>query len=273
MKKYIYILKLYLLLILFIIFNCTQNKKINIEMVYVESGKFMMGDDSGAENEKPVHEVKITKSFYISKYEITFKQFDAFCEDVKKNKPNDRGWGRDNLPVIHVNWYEALAFCNWLSKTEGLKPCYYKKNNKWVFDVNANGYRLPTEAEWEYTARGGKHSKGYIYSGSNNPDEIAWYSNNADNHPHPVGQKKPNELGLYDMSGNVWEWCWDGHDDDFYKTSPVTDPIGKSAWFQEKRGGSWKGSIAGLKVSFRNSDYPAPDITNDVGFRIIKNIE
>jgi len=244
------------------------------EMVYIEKGTFFMGNNNGSENEKPAHDVTLTRSFYMSKYEITYSIYDIYCTKTNTDKSTDRGWGRDNRPVVHVNWFNAIKFCNWLSKNEKLKECYTRKiiNNKevWFCDFNAEGYRLPTEAEWEYAARGGSKSKEFKYSGSNKPDDVSWYSNNSDMMTHPVGMKKPNELGLYDMSGNVYEWCWDAYYDDFYKKTPLKNPMMNTGRNRVKRGGSWKSSLIGLKNTFRNSDFPNPDWAYDIGFRVVR---
>ena len=195
------------------------------DMVLVEAGSFQMGSTDGYAHEQPVHTVLISKPFYIARYEITFEEYDRFCDDTHKVRLEDRGWGRGKQPVIHVDWNDAIAYCNWLSETEGLSPCYSGKGKMVECDFSANGYRLPTEAEWEYAARGGQDSQGFIYAGSDNPDDVAWYADNSNEQLHPVGEKEPNELGLYDMCGNIFEWCWDWYDQDYYAASPLSDPL------------------------------------------------
>lgn len=215
------------------------------EMILVEGGKYMMGSNSTlAANEKPAHEVMVN-SFYMAKTECTFQEFDAFCKATGWRLPDDDyKWGRGNRPVLDVKWVDALMYCNWLSQQENLTQCYqieFKGSTiKVECSFEANGYRLPTEAEWEYAARGGNKSKGFNASGSNNVDEIAWYNGNSNNKSQPVGLKKPNELGIHDLNGNVWEWCWDWYDEKYYSGSPKDNPKGpKSSKYRVLRGGSW----------------------------------
>ncbi|NUM72663.1 MAG: formylglycine-generating enzyme family protein, partial [Ignavibacteriaceae bacterium] len=136
-------------------------------------------------------------------------------------------------------------------------------------DTNANGYRLPTEAEWEYAAKGGSKSKGYKYSGSNNAEDVAWYDYNSASRTHPVGQKRPNELGIYDMSGNVWEWCWDC--DENYNSDAQINPAGSlSGRYRVVRGGSWYSGIRYLRPTFRN--YYIPDYMDKIlGLRLARS--
>jgi formylglycine-generating enzyme required for sulfatase activity len=247
------------------------------EMVLVEAGSFQMGSTKGASDEQPVHTVHITRPFYIAKYVVTFEEYDRFCDaTIGIKKPDDNGRERGNLPVINVTWYDAVAYCNWLSEKEGLTTCYSGKGKLTQCDFSANGYRLPTEAEWEYAARGGQKSQGYIYAGSDNPDDVAWYADHSGGQMHPVGQKQPNELGLYDMSGNLFEWCWDWYDGDYYASSPASDPTGPPPpstgvpWEHNRvrRGGSWREDADSIRVTCRSFDYAS--YVGDNGFRLVR---
>jgi formylglycine-generating enzyme required for sulfatase activity len=179
----------------------------------------------------------------------------------------------DNLPVEKVSWYDALVYCNKRSVKEGLTPVYSisgstdpskwagvptSSNPAWdsvICNWEANGYRLPTEAEWEYAARGGKQSKGYKYSGSNDLKQVGWYYSNAGNQTQNVGSKAANELGIHDMSGNVGEWCWDRYDG--YPDASQTNPTGASSGSSRVlRGGSWHNLGYYCRVANRNFDDP-----------------
>jgi len=247
--------------------------------VLVEGGTFMMEDTWGVgfSNEKPVHQVTLTYDFYIGKYETTFDEYDAFCETTGRSKPKDEGWGRGSRPVINVSWNDAIAYCNWLSEKEGLPKAYDDKGNLLDKDgmittdpSKVVGYRLPTEAEWEYAARGGNKSKGYKYSGSDTIDEVAWYTSNSGGKTQEVGKKAPNELGIYDMSGNVWEWCSDWYGN--YSSSAQTNPYNSTAGsFRVYRGGSWYFDATLTLVAFRAFDSPTS--TGDyLGFRIARTV-
>lgn len=217
-------------------------------MVFVEGGSFQMGSPDPDKYDLPAHTVTLS-DYYIGQYEITFKEYDRFCISTAHRKPDDHDWGRGNKPVMDVDWTDTIAFCNWKSLSEGLPPAYdtntlelLDESGRPTWDITrVKGYRLPTEAEWEFAARGGKKSKGYIFSGSNNPDEVAWYSGNTYFRPQRVGLKKPNELGIYDMSGNLWEYC-----NDYFSTtfkSKVTNPSGPEKGKEKVvRGGCLKSS-------------------------------
>jgi formylglycine-generating enzyme required for sulfatase activity len=247
------------------------------EMALVEAGSFQMGSTDGDADEQPVHTVHITRPFYMAKYAMTFEEYDRFCDDtIGRSRPDDGGRGRGNLPVINVTWYDAVAYCNWLSEKEGLTPCYSGKGKLTKCDFSANGYRLPTEAEWEYAAHGGQNSQGYIYAGSDNPDDVAWYADNSDGQIHPVGQLQPNELGLHDMSGNLFEWCWDWYGEDYYASSPASDPTGPPPpntghpWElnRARRSGSWREESDSIRTTCRSFDYAS--YVGDNGFRLLR---
>ncbi len=216
------------------------------QMIFVKGGVFRMGSNSGGSDERPVHEVAVS-SFFISRYEVT----QAEWYSVMIRDTTDRYFGGcDSCPVERVTWYHAMEYIERLNSLTG-------KN-----------YRLPTEAEWEYAARGGVNSRGYRFSGSNKADSVAWTDGNSGNRVHPVGRKKPNELGLYDMSGNVFEWCADWYLDTFYKISPKEDPSGPETGEKKvMRGGSWFFDRCGTRCTDR--DYGNPLFRYGyVGFRL-----
>jgi len=241
---------------------------LDAEMVLVKGGTFQMGNtrgDSGDSDELPVHDVELTYDFYIGKYEVTFAEYDKFCEETGRNKPSDSGWGRGQRPVINVSWWDAIQFCNWLSDKEGLKIAYgddgslLDENGLETTDITkVQGYRLLTEAEWEYAARGGHKSIGdYKYSGSNRLQDVGWYADNSNKKTQEVGQKAPNELGLYDMTGNVWEWCHDLYDSRYYSKSPTENPVNLNRTsYSVFRSGSWENSSKMCRVANRHYENP-----------------
>ena len=191
-----------------------------------------------------------------------------------KNPSDFKGSTR---PVECVSWCDAVLFCNKLSEREGLEPCYvlpepFSNDNDWSKKVkwnqSANGYRLPTEAEWEYCGRGGEK---YLYAGSDNIDEVAWYWDNAGQETHPVGEKKANGYGFYDMSGNVWEWVWDSWQREYDSTT--TDPayINTSSIYRVLRGGCWSFIAIGTRVSNRLICRASYRDVNQ-GFRFLRTI-
>ncbi|RLL82428.1 SUMF1/EgtB/PvdO family nonheme iron enzyme [Mesotoga sp. BH458_6_3_2_1] len=251
------------------------------ELIYVEGGVFIMGDTwgDGFDKEKPPHEVELTYDFYIGKCPVTFDEYDRFCREIETEEPSDSGLGRGRKPVMWVSWFDAIEYCNWLSEKEGLPISYsgdgslLDRNKQETEDITkVKGYRLLTEAEWEYSARGGKKSMGYKYAGSNSPDLVAWYDSNSGRMIHEVGQKKCNELGLYDMSGNVWEWCCDCYDSEYYSRSPSINPYNSTDGSSRvKRGGSWLDYALCVRVAFRLDDTPDYKYF-DFGFRIARTV-
>ncbi len=233
-------------------------------MILVEGGTFIMGSNDGKDREKPIHEVTLS-SFWISKYQVTQKEWQMV---MGSNPSSFKGGHR---PVENVSWYDAIDYCNKRSIKERLIPCYSGSGDNITCNWNANGYRLPTEAEWEHAARGGNKSKGYEYAGSNTLHDVAWYRGNSKGNTHPVGEKSPNELGIYDMSGNVWEWCWDWYDSLYYSKSPKTDPRGaNSGSHKALRGGSRSSHRDDYcRVAFRNNSTPTSR-NSLIGFRVSK---
>lgn len=223
------------------------------EFIKVEGGTFIMGSDFVHSSERPKHEVSL-KSYNISKYPVTVKQYRKFCNATGYSMPEAPKWGwQDNYPIMKVSYNDAVAYCKWLNQ-----------------EYEAN-FRLPTEAEWEYAARGGNKSKNYKYSGSDNLETVGWFAFNSNEQTQAVGQKKPNELGIYDMSGNVWEWCSDWFGDDYYSNSPRDDPKGPaSGFFCVQRGGSYYSTAQLCNVVYRG--LSGPDIDDfDYGFRVVRS--
>ena len=216
-------------------------------MILVEGGSFMMGSHSteaDRQNDEHQHQVSVS-SFYMSRYQVTQAQWRA----VMNTDPSY--FKGDSLPVEQVSWEDIQVFLQKLNKKTKQK------------------FRLPTEAEWEYAARGGQQSKGFIYAGSDKLEEVGYYDRNSTNQMHPVGRKKPNELGIYDMSGNVFEWCQDWYDNSYYKNSPDNNPTGPtSGTYRVLRGGSWSIFAQGCRVAARYNI--APNYRNSsIGFRLV----
>jgi formylglycine-generating enzyme required for sulfatase activity/FKBP-type peptidyl-prolyl cis-trans isomerase/ribosomal protein L37E len=232
------------------------------DFVKVDGGTFQMGSPNEENSEKPVHSVTVS-NFYMGKYEVTQKEW---VEIMGNNPSHFKG---DNLPVETVSWNEAVEYCNKRSVKEGLSPAYRNGGSGITCDFSASGYRLPTEAEWEYAAKGGnKDLTAYEYSGGNNVDAVGWYSENSRDRTHPVGTKAPNSLGLYDMSGNVYEWCWDWKGD--YSNGAQTNPAGAaSGSYRVLRGGSWISYAQGLRSAYRLSSTPSLR-SRDIGFRLVR---
>ena len=207
--------------------NAIEISNFEPEMIFVEGGTFQMGSSNGEIDEQPVHTIELS-SFSIGKYELTQAQWKA----VMGSNPSEFV-GCENCPVENVSWDDVQKF---------------------IFKLNlltGKSYRLPTEAEWEYAARGGKKSLGFVYSGSNDIGAVAWYSENASYKTHPVGLKKTNELAICDMSGNVWEWCSDSYDS--YASERQVNPKGPiSGSLHVLRGGSWDDIASYCRSTYRD---------------------
>jgi formylglycine-generating enzyme required for sulfatase activity len=258
-------------------------KELNQKMALIPAGTFEMGDvmgDKEYDNEKPVHPVTLD-AFYLGKYAVTFEEYDAFCEATKRDKPGDSGWGRGKRPVINVSWEDAVAYCNWLSMQHGFQPVYTISGSKVTTNWNANGYRLPTEAEWEYAAReGGKKVRFGNGKDIADPKEINFDASASYKKPYSVAGEyrrktvpagslnSPNALGLHDMSGNVWEWCWDWYGG--YPSTAQINPKGPDTGsFRVFRGGSWSLSPAYVRVAHRFNSTP-DDRDYGLGFRLAR---
>ncbi len=260
---------------------------IDTELVLIKSGTFIMGSNSLPAPCAPEHNVSLG-SYFISKYPITIDQFNVFVQATKYVTTAERNGGgftidtngnfvftkgvsfgcsetgkvrnpqdRQTYPAVFIGWQDANMFCNWLSFISGKK------------------YRLPTEAEWEYAARGGQHGSPYLYSGSNHAAEVAWHGANSEARVRPVGLLQSNALGLHDMSGNVWQWCSDWYAENNYSTGSLVNPAGP-LWGTDKvlRGGyflSGKGNVPlqQLQVAYRGKEVPNVAV-GDIGFRIVK---
>jgi len=222
--------------------------KDNLEMVLIPGGKFLMGDNQGDDDEKPAHRVQIS-SFYMDRCEVTQQSYRSLMGD------NPAKFSGPDRPVERVSWFAAIRYCNMRSLREGLKPCYDLKSLQCDFD--ADGYRLPTEAEWEYACRAGTATRYYFGNDASRLGSFAWFKGNSGRMTHPVKQKAPNPWGLYDMHGNVAEWCQDFASEDYRQHTETFDPRGpKTGQERVLRGGSWSSSEDACRCSARASAPP-----------------
>ena len=259
-----------------------------VDMIWVQGGSFDLGKELGAGNdETPVSRVTLS-GFYIARHEVTQELYDTvmgYNPGYFASDPHP-GENQDRRPIEQISWYNALVFCNRLSILEGLMPVYSISGSSDPADWGdvpsvsslawnavamiggSSGYCLPTEAQWEYAAKGGRGAAGYTYSGSSNPDNAAWYNMNSFNMTHEVGTKSSNSLGICDMSGNVWEWCWDRHG--AYTGYDKADPPGAASGDSRvMRGGSWGDPALALRSVNRSYNSPSGR-SNLLGFRLVR---
>ncbi|QEH38396.1 Serine/threonine-protein kinase pkn1 [Aquisphaera giovannonii] len=245
------------------------SNSIGMKMRLIPAGPFLMGatgESQAYADEKPQHRVTITRPFYLGVYEVTQYEY----RQVMGENPS-RFNDSELLPVEQVSWLDAVCFCNKLSERESRRP-YYKIEGDAVTIQGGSGYRLPTEAEWEYACRAPRNSEEAMkhpFGGDDSAlEQYAWFDGNSEKKTHPVGQKKPNRWGLYDMQGNVWEWCQDRYSDVYYRFSPDADPAGPSeAPYRVIRGGSWCYDPWLCRPAYRLRDTP-DNRSNALGFRV-----
>ena len=257
-----------------------------VEMVRIEGGTFQMGSpttEANRDSDEDQHSVTVS-SFSIGKYQVTQAQYQAVIGSLPSSLPSSNYGVGNNYPVYYVSWYDAIVFCNRLSMREGLSPAYLISGstdptawgsvptssdatwNAVQIISGANGYRLPTEAQWEYACRAGTTTA--YNTGAAISDNTGWYGANSDSKTHEVGRKPPNAWGLYDMHGNVFEWCWDWYGN--YPSGVQTDPTGANpSDYRVVRGGSWYADERHLRSAYRLIFYPDSG-SNTLGFRLVR---
>jgi len=242
-----------------------------VHMIYLPGGEFTMGGDQGNPDEAPSHKVTLSP-FLIDKFEVTQQMF------AQAQLPNPSHWQESpQRPVERVRWLDAKRYCNERSLLEHLKPAYNEKTLDWDCDYSANGYRLPTEAEWEYACRAGTDGP-YDFGQAGHLRQYAWFTEDSDQKTHPVGQKRPNGFGICDLYGNVSEWCEDVYSATYYKESPAIDPHGPPSPGKDVkrvlRGGSWRSSAGQCRATARQAERTgntdACFSTDYCGFRCVR---
>jgi len=239
--------------------------KTGVEMIKIPGGWFEMGSRTGSPDESPVHKVWVSP-FWMDRYEVAQEQFKKFQLSDPSHFKNPKN------PLEQMNWTDAAIYCNQRSRAESLEICYDEET--WDCNFQANGYRLPTEAEWEYACRAGT-STDYMFGNDRRKlKEYAWFAENSFGSTHPVGQKKPNPWGLFDMYGNVAEWCNDFYSENYYQKSPKEDPKGPARGNEKVlRGGAWNSTAQSCRSSYRASDISIDDTclaSDAIGFRCVR---
>ncbi|MDR1870047.1 MAG: formylglycine-generating enzyme family protein [Treponema sp.] len=251
--------RIFLIMFFFLVYGLFGQQK---DFIKIDGGTFTMGSPANERgrtgSEGPQHQVTVS-SFLISKYEVTQAEYE---EIMGKNPSHHKG---ANLPVEQVSWFDAIEYCNKRSVKEGLTPAYTVNGINVSWDRDANGYRLPTEAEWEYACRAGTQTP--FYSGAS-ADDACWHSGNSGHKTHPVGEKQPNSWELYDMHGNVLEWCWDWLGN--YSAQEQTDPLGAASGTNRVyRGGCWSFQSLQTRSAYRFGNHPNLR-SFIVGFRLVR---
>jgi len=243
-----------------------------VEMALIPGGWFEMGSAENREMDEPLHRVYVGP-FYIDRHEVTQAEYERVTGE------NPSRWKNADNPAEQIRWANAATYCNARSRLEGLEPAYDPET--WECNFEADGYRLPTEAEWEYAARAGAETEYFFGDDPAALKQHAWFKENCSRRPRPVGQREPNAWGLYDVYGNVWEWCNDFYQEDYYPESPEKDPRGPASGENRVvRGGCWNSRPDECRSAYRNYEDPGytdvcfgKDIHGFVGFRCVRRAE
>lgn len=250
------------------IFDLIIRKYVSFDTVLVNKGIFSMGSEAGQADEKPIRDVTISKELIVSKYEVSNRAFNTLMTRKNNNLLN-YDFQKQNFPISNVTWFDAITYCNKLSKVYNLTPAYsitFTSDTSVIFDPSSNGWRLPSESEWEYLCKAGTNND---ISGTGQIDQMAWYAVNSGMNAHTLGTKAANQFGLYDMHGNVWEWCWDWYSETYYKENINQDPLGPNTGTKHVlRGGSCEDGFSYCRSS--NRRFIGKNLEH-VGFRIVRN--